>query len=154
MIVIEFLLLLLIISPVSLLFHEIGHAFGARLFKASSIQLTLGVGTKAWTGSWQNFHLTIYPFFLINSYAASTREKRFRKKEMIIISLFGPLFSGLLAILFFIVYNVFVSANIFYIFFLFNLWLFFFNLLPIKFGQKQSDGYTICKLLLKKHDDK
>ncbi|MEI3604692.1 M50 family metallopeptidase [Pseudogracilibacillus sp. SE30717A] len=154
MIAIDFLLLFLLIAPFSLLFHEIGHAVGAKIFQASSIQLSLGVGNKLWAARWQNIHITIYTFFLVNSYVASIREERFSKKEKIIIALLGPMFSLLLATLLFIVYHAFISANVVYIFFLFNVWIFFINLIPIKIGQKQSDGYTICKLMLKRNYDK
>lgn len=145
-----FLLLVFFIAPISLLFHEIGHVMGAKWANASSIQLTIGVGNKLWAGSISNLQITVRSLFMINSFTSTTRKNPYQRKEKIMITMMGPLFSGLLAIIIYGVYFIFIPSQMMYIFFLFNLWLVFINVLPFKIGQKQSDGYIIYTLLLKK----
>lgn len=145
-----FLLLVFFIAPISLLFHEIGHVMGAKWANASSIQLTIGVGKKLWAGSISNLQITVRSLFMINSFTSTTRKNPYQRKEKIMITMMGPLFSGLLAIIIYGVYFIFIPSQMMYIFFLFNLWLVFINVLPFKIGQKQSDGYIIYTLLLKK----
>jgi len=116
---------------------------------ASSVEITIGAGKKVWEGTIKNIRIAVRRVFFANSHANATREKPFKKREKIIISFCGPFFSGLSALIFFIGHYSNPSA-ILYIFGLFNIWLAIVNLLPLKIGQKESDGYTICKLLLKK----
>src|SRR5699024_1811154 len=129
---------------------EIGHVMGAKWANASSIQLTIGVGNKLWAGSISNLQITVRSLFMINSFTSTTRKNPYQRKEKIMITMMGPLFSGLLAIIIYGVYFIFIPSQMMYIFFLFNLWLVFINVLPFKIGQKQSDGYIIYTLLLKK----
>lgn len=147
----SFLFLFFLIAPASLLFHEIGHVIGAKWVQATSIQLTLGMGKELWEGDVGNVTVTVRSLFIINSYTSTMRESPFQKKEKIIISLMGPIFSGVLALCFYGVYIIFIHESTIFIFFLFNLWLFFINLLPFRIGQKESDGYTICRLMITKN---
>jgi len=145
-----FLILLFFIAPVSLLFHEIGHAIGAKLVNASNIHITLGIGKKVFEGSIIGIHIVIRQLIIINSITSTFRDEPFRKYERILISILGPGFSVIFAVIFYIAYYAIIPAGTLYISFLFNLWLVFINLLPLKIGQKESDGYTICKLLYSK----
>lgn len=148
--VVSLLTLIFIIAPISLLFHEIGHVIGASLANASSIRLTIGVGKPLWQGNVQNVQIIIRRLFLINSFTSTVRDEPFRNKEKIIITFMGPIFSGLLAAILYMIHYIFVPANLVYLFFLFNVWLVVINLLPFRIGQKQSDGYTIYKLIWNK----
>ncbi|MBO1003092.1 site-2 protease family protein [Pseudogracilibacillus auburnensis] len=147
--IIYLLIFICFIAPISLLFHELGHVVGAILMKASFIRLTIGIGNKLWQGTFQHVQIIIRRFFLINSLTSTIREEPFERREKIMITLMGPVFSGLLAAIFYVMYHLFFSTYILYIVFLFNIWLMIINLLPFKIGQKQSDGYTIYKLIVK-----
>lgn len=151
-IIINVLLLIFFIAPFSLLFHEIGHVTGATLMKASSTRLTLGVGKKIWQGQIQNIDIIIRRLFLVNSFTSTVRERPFLKKEKLIITLMGPAYNGVLAVILYGIYYIFLQSQLIYIFFLFNVWLVIINLLPFKIGQKESDGYTIYRLILGKSD--
>lgn len=143
-----FLILVFIIAPLSLLFHEVGHLVGAALMGATSIRLTIGLGKPLWQATFANIQIIIRRFFLFNSVTSTVRTEPFTTREKIVITSMGPMFSATLTIIAFIAYNVFVQTDILYLFFLFNLWLLVINLIPFKIGQKQSDGYTILKLII------
>lgn len=146
--VIVFFILVFIIAPLSILFHEIGHLVGASMMRATSIQLTIGIGKPLWYHKYANVNVMIRRFFLMNSVTSTVRTDPFSKREKIVITMMGPLFSGMLTIIAFVAYNVFVPTDILYLFFMFNLWLAIINLIPFKIKQKQSDGYTICALII------
>lgn len=142
------LILVFIIAPISLLFHEIGHVVGASTMRATSIRLTIGLGKPIWSTYIGDIQLVICRFFLINSVTATVRDIPFTRREKLLITFMGPSFSGLLTLITYIAYSTFVQSEILYLFYLFNLWLVIINLIPFKIGQKQSDGYTICTLLI------
>ncbi len=145
-----FLLLLFFIAPVSLLLHEIGHAVGAKLMHASKINITIGTGKIVFEGSIKGIQIVIRRLFIINSLTSTFRDDPFNKQEKMIISILGPGFSGILAGILYMIYHAFIPSSVLYIFFLFNVWLVFINILPLKIGQKESDGYTIYKILFRK----
>lgn len=149
--VIVFLILVFIIAPISLLFHEIGHLVGASLMRATSVQLTIGLGKPLWQTKFANIHIMIRRFFLVNSVTSTVRTVPFSNREKITITMMGPLFSSMLTIITFIAYNVFIPTDVLYLFYMFNLWLVIINLIPFRIKHKQSDGYTICALLIQRY---
>src|SRR5690625_964666 len=149
--IINLFLLIFFIAPVSLLFHEIGHAIGAKWMKVATIRITIGIGKTMWEGSLLNIQITIKKVFVFNSFTAMIGERPLQNKEKVFISLMGPIFSGILAFLLYLIY-IAVPMSTIYLFYLFNLWLVVINLFPFKIGQKQSDGYTIYKLLFKTNE--
>lgn len=146
--VILFLILIFIIAPISLLFHEIGHVVGATMMRATSIRLTIGFGKPFWQTTFGHIQIVLQRFFLINSFTATVRDVPFTNKEKLWITFMGPFFSGLLTLITYIAYSTFIQTDLLYLFFMFNLWLMIINLIPFKIGQKQSDGYTICTQLI------
>lgn len=148
------LLLSLIIAPVSLFLHEVGHVIGARLMRATAICLSMGLGKKLWTFSFQNIDITIRTFFLWNYYTLSEREGSFDRYEKVMITLLGPLSNVGIATICWFVYHMLIQSSVIYLFFLFNLWVAVINFIPFKMGQKQTDGYTMMQLLQSKRDEK
>ena len=149
MIEILFILIVLIfvIAPFSLLFHEIGHVVGVKFMKATKILLIVGVGKKIFSMTLQNIEIQLRRLFVVNSFTSTIRNRPFTSKEKMFITMMGPLFSSLLALVAYLLYRSVFSNIYIYMFFLFNLWLFFINLLPFKIGEKQSDGYTIVQII-------
>lgn len=96
---INLLLFMIIIAPISMIIHEIGHLIGAKCVKADSIILTLGTGKKLFTVRFNQTTFIIRFFLLFNPQIKSMKSEGFTKKELIIISFFGPLLNVLLAIL-------------------------------------------------------
>jgi len=146
--IIVFLILVFIIAPFSLLFHEIGHLVGATLMRATTVRLMVGLGKPIFETTFGHVQVIIRRFFLMNSVTSTVRTSPFLKREKFMITIMGPLFSGMLTLIAYIAYTVFVPSEILYLFFLFNLWLVIINLIPFKIGHKQSDGYTMCILLI------
>lgn len=147
--VVVFLILVFIIAPFSLLFHEIGHLVGASLMRATSVQLTIGLGKTLFQTTFANIRVIIRRFFLINSVTSTVRTSPFTTREKIVITIMGPSFSAMLTIITYIAYNVFVENDVLYLFFLFNLWLVVINVIPFKIKHKQSDGYIVWSLLIR-----
>src|SRR5690625_7926 len=124
------------IAPFSLLFHEVGHVVGARIMKATSIRLTIGIGKRLWNLQLENVQIIVHRFFLINSLTSTVRDEPFRRTEKIMITMMGPIFSGLLATVFYLLYLLLESNYMMQISFLFNIWLVIINIIPFKIGQK------------------
>ena len=138
--------LILIIAPISLIVHELGHAFAAYFLKADKIIVTLGIGKKLKTFKVKNINIIIHLCLMLNAYTCSERHNKFTKKEFSIITIMGPVMSLFMSIFFYYAYAILETEFIFY-FFLFNIWLTISNLIPFKIGQRQSDGYVFLKLL-------
>lgn len=144
------IVLIIVIAPISLLFHEIGHVVGAKLMSATKILLTIGIGKQIFSLSIQNIDIRFRKFFVVNSFTSTIRNRPFTNKEKIFITFMGPLFSSLLALLAYGIYYSFLSNIYVLILFLFNLWLVLINLLPFKIGEKESDGYIIMQLIFQR----
>jgi hypothetical protein len=142
------LLFLLIGAPISIFFHEIGHALGAYIFKSDYIYFSIGTGRKLL--SWNKGRLTIYihTLLFIGGHVFYQRKRHYTKFEQIIISLSGPICNGIIA---FTCWQLNLMENdIFNIFFWFNIWLSAVNLIPFRFGAKKSDGYICFEVLVNK----
>src|SRR5690625_7518401 len=109
--VIILFILVFIIAPFSLLFHEIGHLVGATLMRASAIRLTIGLGKPLWQMNFANIDIIIRRFFLINSLTSTVRDNPFRKREKILITIMGPLFSGGLTLIAYFAYSIIRSEE-------------------------------------------
>ena len=138
------LLFLLLLAPISILLHEIGHAIGAYLLKADVIQFSIGIGKSIFSIKLGRFNITIHLLFLFGGFIGHERNKQYKKWELVFISILGPLVNIIAAGLCLLIHN-----ELFYISFLFNLWLGIFNLIPFKWKGKKSDGY-ICLEVLKR----
>ncbi|WP_368651996.1 M50 family metallopeptidase [Ornithinibacillus sp. 4-3] len=136
--------IVLIVAPIGTLFHETGHAIGAKLVRADKIHLSLGCGNLSYTFRLQGFRLTLHPIYFIGGFASSERNKPYHVKEKILISIFGPFCNLIIACLIYFLY-VQVQNEYLFILVLFNLWLAIINLIPFTLLGKQSDGYTILK---------
>jgi len=143
------LLLVFIIAPISTLLHELGHVLGAKWSKADSIILSIGSGYKIAAFSCKRIRVSLHLLFFLGGMAYNERNKPYKSREIIIISLCGP------------VSNVIAAAVVFYFagfsygfvraFILFNIWLAVINLIPFHLNGKQSDGYTIVKAILNRY---
>src|SRR5699024_3221076 len=126
--ILNFIILILLITPISLLFHELGHLLGAKHLKADRIVISIGSGKK------------IYLMIMFQAHTQSERQPKFNNKELAFITAMGPLFSLILTVFLGLLLCVITSEIIIY-FFLFNLWLTITNLIPFKFKNQMSDGY-------------
>lgn len=144
--VVNIIILILIIVPISLLVHELGHLFGAQCLKADRVIISIGTGKKIKRFTMRQMTLDIYFLIMFHAHTHSERNPDFSNKEFAFITAMGPLFSLIFTVFFGVLLFVFNTDVIIY-FFLFNLWLTITNLIPFKFKNQMSDGYLILTLL-------
>ncbi|MFD1850536.1 M50 family metallopeptidase [Oceanobacillus bengalensis] len=138
------LYLVFIAAPASTYFHELGHALAANLVKADMIHITIGKGKQMIHLSNEKINTYVNRQFFLGAYTVSTRENPYTAYEKIFIALMGPLTNGIIVILLYILYGV--IPNIYLeLAFWFNLWLAIVNMIPFKWREKHTDGYTIYK---------
>lgn len=142
------LFLLFVVAPIGTIVHESGHAIGAKLVKADTINLSIGLGKEIGTFSFKNLRMTVHLFFFLGGFVQSNRKPAYRSLEIICITAFGSVNNGIFAILFYLLNGIYYNQYI-QILFLFNLWLAIVNMIPFKLKGKQSDGYMILKTLFK-----
>src|SRR5690554_4910662 len=95
--VIQFLVFVLCIVPLSLLIHECGHALSAKVFHANKILISIGVGKKLWETETNTFHICLRLFPFLNSYSLTERQAPFNRFEKIVITLMGPVMNGVVS---------------------------------------------------------
>lgn len=144
------LFLLLIAAPISILLHEVGHACAARIINADLIIITIGRGKKLKTVCFKKLQIIIYNIYFLGGVAESKRNNPYQSLEIIWIAFSGPIFSGIVAFLFYML-NVLYPNNYLQLLFWFNVWLAVVNMIPFKINEKQTDGYMIIKLISQKY---
>lgn len=142
-----------IVAPLSIILHEFGHAFAARTLQADHIIVSIGKGNILKTIGFKKIKIIIHAFFFLGGLAESNRKIPYKSPEIIFISIFGPIFNGIIVLLFYILSEMYPN-NYFQLFFWFNIWLAVINLIPFKIGERQTDGYAIVKVFLRKKGDK
>lgn len=144
------LYLILIVAPLSIVLHEMGHAFAARIVNADLITVTIGKGKRFKRIGLKRTQIIVYSNFLLGGVAESIRNKPYNSFEVIWITIFGPILSGIIAFLFYIL-NEMYPNNYLQLFFWFNIWLAVVNIIPFKIKGKQTDGYMIIKVITQKY---
>ncbi|MEK3908478.1 site-2 protease family protein [Oceanobacillus profundus] len=144
-----FVCLVLIIAPICTFIHELGHACGAKLVKADRIKINLGIGKRQWTSAMNNLELTWRSVYFIGGVTKTERERPYNNSEIIWITFFGPMFNGVAATFIYIILEV-NTNGLLQLFFWFNVWMAVVNLIPFKFKGKQTDGFTIFRLISRK----
>ncbi len=143
------LYLLVVVAPIGTALHEAGHIIGAKSLNADRMRLTIGSGTIVSTFVIRKIQVTIRAIFFLGGLASSERENTYKPYELIWIAFCGPLANGVVAFFLYLFYIAYPS-NYLLLLLLFNLWIAIINLVPFRFKEKQSDGYTIVKVLTDK----
>ena len=146
-----FLCFLVIIAPITLFIHELGHAIGAYFVKSEKIELSIGAGKKLLSLYVGKLSIHIHMLYMLGGYSVSERDPYYSKHEQVIISLLGPLLNGLVGIFSLLLFPTY-SSRILLTFTLFNFWLCIINLIPYRIGSRQSDGYAIIRTLWEKQN--
>lgn len=144
-----FLFLVFIVAPIGTLIHESGHLIGARTIQADQVTLSIGRGKQIGSFSLKRIRIDIHAIFFLGGLAQSERDPPYKPTEIIWITFCGLLSSSIFAIIFYLLYHTYSNYYI-QLLFLFNGWLAVVNSIPFKMKGKQSDGYMICKLILRK----
>ena len=149
MFIVQFVIFIVCFVPLSLIIHELGHIVGARLNKATNIKLTIGTGRIIFQKSCYYIKIVVRLILFIGISTASHRTVRFSHNEKFFIALLGPVFSLLFALLLCLLYIFYINYDSLQLAYLFNFWLFIINMIPFRVGQKQSDGYTMYRMIKK-----
>lgn len=149
---VQLFIYIIVIAPISLLWHELGHVFGARIVQASHIVLTLGIGKPIFKQTYSNITFVIRRLFLFHSLTESQRSVPLSNKDKIVITCMGPISSLVLSLLAYGLSTLIIPHKFLYILCLFNLWVGFVNLVPFKINESKSDGYTILQMIKSKVD--
>lgn len=144
------LFLLFIGSPISIFIHELGHAVAAISLKANQITISIGSGQALFTIRIYHITVIINRVYFIGGMTKYKRTKGFTSKELIWLTILGPVFNGVTACIIFTLLAI-LSNTYLQLLFLFNLWLALANLLPFRIKDKQTDGYTIIQLLRERY---
>ncbi|SFD51414.1 Peptidase family M50 [Lentibacillus persicus] len=138
-----FVYLILVAAPIGTVIHELGHVLGATLVRADMTTLTIGTGRIIGRFVFKKTVYTIRLFYFLGGMAGSRRKDPYLPGEQITIASGGPLMSLAAAGACFCLYNVF-SNKYLLVLLLFNLWVAGVNIIPFRYKEKKSDGYTIC----------
>jgi len=146
---IEVIIFILLLAPMSLVLHELGHALTASLYDAKDVQVIIGNGKRHVSFKLWKIKLKFHSFLFVNYQTKSSRQIPFTAKEKVHIAASGPFINGFLALILSLIYYFVQTEIMLQLMITFNLWLAIVNCIPFKIGQKQSDGYTIYKLIKK-----
>lgn len=142
------LLCFISILPITILLHELGHFFCALLCKASRITITIGIGKKI--GQLKSKNSTLILHMLPLSGKTSYELVHYSKYRQILISIGGPVLNGFVGFLL-LLPGIGHGDQLITFWFqwlaLFNVWMFFVNILPFKFGKYSSDGWVVINSL-------
>ncbi|MGJ9456866.1 site-2 protease family protein [Oceanobacillus sp. CF4.6] len=140
--------LILVIAPLTTLIHELGHVSGSLIVKADYIQLTMGYGKRQITFNFNQIKFIFYPFYFIGGFTTSDRDKPYKNSEIIWVTILGPVFNAITAWISYYAFE-FYPSDFLQLLFWFNIWMAIVNIIPFKINEKQTDGFTILKLMIK-----
>src|SRR5699024_1200930 len=144
-----FLYLIFVVAPAGTSIHELGHLIGAKSVGADKVSLTIGEGNIGYRTMWKKMHILIRLLSFVGGVVLSERKVPYQPGERITIGVFGPLSSLLAACICALLYIVYPGSYLL-LMLLFNLWIAFINIIPFRFKDKQSDGYTIYEAIRQK----
>ncbi|WP_347550516.1 site-2 protease family protein [Pseudalkalibacillus hwajinpoensis] len=141
----DLLMVILIISPLSLLLHEAGHTLAANIFTTAGVKLHLGMGPRLFTWKHARGEVAVNAIYFAGGMTISTQPDKTSSK--VVIALSGPAMNLSIAAL--ALALPLPTSLIAWVLF-FNLWLGVTNLIPFKILGKESDGWTIMKAIFQK----
>src|SRR5699024_8024982 len=131
--ILNFIILILLITPISLLFHELGHLLGAKHLKADRIVISIGSGKKLFSYNFNTMNIIIYLMMMFQAHTHIEIHAKFNNIELAFITAMGSLFS-LLHSVFLGLFLCVITSEIIIYFFLLNLSLTITNLIPFTFN--------------------
>src|SRR5699024_1372672 len=135
--ILNYIIINLLITPNSIIIHDIALLLGAKHLKADRIVISIGSGKKIFSYNFNEMSIKSYLMIMFQAHTHSERQPKFNNKELAFITAMGPLFSLILTVFLGLLLCVITSEIIIY-FFLFNLWLTITNLIPFKFKNQMS----------------
>jgi membrane-associated protease RseP (regulator of RpoE activity) len=140
-----FVILLVVIVPITNFIHEWGHILLARWLKVTGTMLELGVGPKIFSFRLLGCQCQINAVYFLGAQSFNESDEEVSNWNKGLIALGGPF--GNLLIAFLLSVSITNEDKIIWLFMLFNFWVGFVNLLPFKLFKKESDGFVFTKML-------
>ena len=141
-----FVILLIVIVPITNFIHEWGHILLARSLKVTGTMIELGVGPKICSFRLLGCQCQINAVYFLGAQSFNESDEVISNWNKGLIALGGPLGNLFIAILLSI--SITIEDKAIWLFMLFNFWVGFVNLLPFKFFKKESDGLIFTKVLV------
>lgn len=145
--VFTFVVLIILVAPISLFIHELGHILPALMFKSERSSIIIGRGPLLMKLQFGKVRLEMNWLFFQGAHSASERTDEFTNREKAWISFGGPLLNALVAMTCFWVLLP-SESRVILIFAFFNGYLAIVNSIPFSFKGKKSDGYQFLQGLL------
>jgi len=145
--------LFFLIAPISILIHELGHVSGAFIVKADHIRLSIGIGNKNKLLDFNRLQVIVHSVYFIGGVTQSKRNIPYTKVEIILITFLGPAFNVIAACICLFIYEIYPN-RFWQLFLWFNAWMAIINSIPFKIKDRQTDGYTILDLIVRKPSKK
>lgn len=144
--VLLFLFSFIIVVFIGTLIHEFGHAIGAKLISFQDIKVSIGSGNEIGSFNFIKIEWKIHVLFFLGGFISYETTKEYKPLDIALVAMMGPLFNGLTVFSLYFFTNIYLHNGL-YLFFLFNAWLLIANVIPLKWKEKQSDGYIITKMI-------
>lgn len=141
----DFIIFLMILAPLTIIVHEIGHVIAASFFQVNKIEMNIGTGKVIHSIKRGKVRLTFHILVLGGASTQTELESSSNFSDRL-ISLGGPLVNLLL--FFFLFPFIEQSVRYFQLFIYFNAWMAIINLIPFKLGTKKSDGWRFLETYL------
>jgi len=144
----EILLVLLIISPLVTIIHELGHITAVKIFKHELSRVRIGSGKSIFSIG----KVSVGMFFFHTGSFHYKRGRAHHPVQKIIIMLAGPLANLMTALIAYAIMinfemTTFIRNIVLNDFFILSIYMTVINLLPVSFGKTNTDGKQILDLL-------
>jgi hypothetical protein len=156
----KLLLAAVVIQPLLVILHELGHFLTARLLGLEPSLISLGVGPKIWGGKILGVPLRIYGWPTLGLTRVGSRSLQFLRLRVWLTVLMGPVTNILLIGVSVAFWDSLVrsfGANVVLLWLIFNAFLVLMNLVPFQFrrlGQLyRSDGLQLLQIPFKKSSE-
>src|SRR5699024_4921355 len=112
--ILNFIILILLNTPISLLFHVLGHLLLAQQLKPDRIVNSVVSSKKIFLYNFNEMSIKIYLMIMFQAHTHSERQPKFNNKELAFITAMGPLFSLILTVFLGLLLCVITSEIIIY----------------------------------------
>jgi len=140
---VEGLLILLLVSPVNILLHELSHALAVKFCGGELIKINLGTGKVLFKVR----KIYVHQWYWNNGEFYFKNLKSESKLSQIIVFLSGPLSNLFFAIMLYLFKILIGSSELIDIFITWAFIVFISSMLPLSFGGRNSDGMQIYQIL-------
>lgn len=127
--------------------HELGHALGARIVAFKKVRLSIGSGKEIGSFHLLQIEWKFHVICFLGGHTSYETPRTYNALDIAFVAMMGPIMNAITFLFIDLFTDNFISTSL-YVFLLFNGWMFLANIVPIKWNEKQSDGYIVLKMIL------